>query len=260
MRDVKQRLEALDRLAPPEVWLRAASMEPVGSVPDPSFPASWQRRLSAGIVAFAVFAGAVALAVGVVTPEDRDVSGGFGGVPIRDASAIRRVIQAIERRDADAFVASFTPDGTLNAHAAWGPYRIRKVAPTWIENVEAWGLDVFVRSCASRGESAVRCEMHTRWLTLRMEMLERWDFSFADGRISSLVMVRSDPDPRERSLPLGLPDLDSWESWLKETHPAEARKLLPNEAEQRLFAPFLRYDPTLAQEIGASIEEYLSAP
>lgn len=260
MRDVRQRLEALDRVNPPEVWHRAASMKPVGSVPDPSFPASWQRRVSAGIVAFAVFAGAVALAVGVVRLDDRDVSAGFGGVPIEEASAIRRVIDAIERRDVDALVASFPPDGTMNVHAVWGAYPIRRVAPAWIENVEAWDLDVVVRSCAARGDSAVSCDVRTRWLTLQMEMVERWDFSFTNGRISSVVMVRSDPDPRERSLPLGLPDLDSWESWLNETHPAEARELLPNDAEQRLFAPFLRYDPTRAEEIGASIEEYLSTP
>jgi hypothetical protein len=259
MRDARQRLEALDRIDPPEVWHRAAFMEPVGSVPDPSFPPSWHHRVSAGIVALAVFAGAVALASGALGPDDGDVSAGHGGVPIDQESTIHQVIEAIERNDVDGLVASFTPDGTLNAHAAWGPYRIRRVAATWIENVEAWGLDVVVRSCASLGESGVRCDVHTRWLTLRMEMVERWDFAFAGGRISSLVMVRSDPDPVDRTLPLGLHDLDSWESWLERTHPAQARELLPDDREQRLFAAFLRYDPTLADEIATSIDEYLDA-
>jgi hypothetical protein len=259
MGDLRQRLAALDRIDPPEVWDRAASMEPIGDVPDPSFPATWQRRVSAGVVAAAVFAGAVALAVGALGPNDRDVPVGFGSVPIEQESTIRRVIEAAERGDVDGLAASFTRDGTLNAHAAWGAYPIREVAPTWIENVDAWGLDVVVRSCAPGGESSVRCDVHTRWRTLQMEMVERWDIAFEGRRMSSLVMVRSDLDPVDRTMPLGFHDLDSWESWLEDTHPAQARKLLPDDEEERLFAPFLRYDPTLADEIAASIDEYLNA-
>jgi len=64
MRDAKQRLRPLDHVDPPEVWHRATSMQPLGDVPDPIDQPSVPRRVAAGVVAFAVFAGAVALALG----------------------------------------------------------------------------------------------------------------------------------------------------------------------------------------------------
>ena len=63
MRDEKQRLRPLDRIDPPDVWHRATRLDPVGDVPEGPQP-SWQRRVAAGTVAFAVFAGALALVFG----------------------------------------------------------------------------------------------------------------------------------------------------------------------------------------------------
>jgi hypothetical protein len=57
-------------------------------------------------------------------------------------------------------------------------------------------------------------------------------------------------------LPLGYTDLDRWESWLEENHPDQAAVLLE---ETPLIVSFLRYDPTYAEEIGASIREYLDS-
>ena len=63
MRDAKQRLRPLDRIDPPDVWHRATRLDPAGDVPEGPQP-SWQRRVAAGTVAFAVFAGALALVFG----------------------------------------------------------------------------------------------------------------------------------------------------------------------------------------------------
>jgi len=63
MRDAKQRLRPLDRISPPDVWQRARRLEPIGDVPPPE-QSGWQRRVAAGAVAFAVFAGAIALVLG----------------------------------------------------------------------------------------------------------------------------------------------------------------------------------------------------
>jgi hypothetical protein len=63
MRDAKERLRPLDRIHPPDVWHRATRLDPIGDVPDGPGP-SWQRRVAAGTVAFAVFAGALALVFG----------------------------------------------------------------------------------------------------------------------------------------------------------------------------------------------------
>ncbi|HEX6130498.1 MAG TPA: Gmad2 immunoglobulin-like domain-containing protein [Actinomycetota bacterium] len=75
MRDAKERLRALDRIDPPDVWHRATTTEPRPDLdPDPA-GAPWQRRVAAAAVGFAVFAGVVALALGAF---DRD--GGHVGV------------------------------------------------------------------------------------------------------------------------------------------------------------------------------------
>jgi hypothetical protein len=63
MRSDKERLRPLDRIDPPDVWHRATRLDPLGDVPEGPQP-SWQRRVAAGTVAFAVFAGALALVFG----------------------------------------------------------------------------------------------------------------------------------------------------------------------------------------------------
>jgi hypothetical protein len=85
MRDAKQRLRPLDRIDPPDVWHRATQLDPVGEVPPAPQP-SLQSRVAAGVVAFAVFAGAVALGVGLFgssTPPAPLVgpSGGSASIP-----------------------------------------------------------------------------------------------------------------------------------------------------------------------------------
>ena len=178
---------------------------------------------------------------------------------IEQMATIRQVVEAVQDSDEAALASLFTDDGSFNPYVDWGPYPVDggEVIPTWMVNVEAWGLEPLIRSCNPHAGSRIECDVRTRWHTLQMEMAERWTFLFEGRHIKSLVMTRSNPDPTDRSLPLGYSDLDSWESWLKETHPVKAAAFLADKEENRLFAMLLRYDPTMAEEIRASIREYL---
>ena len=90
MRDAKERFRSLDRIDPPDVWRRATLLEPVGDVPPAPQP-SWQARVAAGAVAFAVFAGVVALVLGAFGSDvvTRPSPAGPAVVP---ADAIRIVL------------------------------------------------------------------------------------------------------------------------------------------------------------------------
>jgi hypothetical protein len=92
MRDTKNRLRALDRIDPPDVWHRAASMELSGEPelepgPGPS-GIPWQKRVAAGVVAFAVFGGVVALAVIASGRDDPTVGVGDSSTPTASVQAI----------------------------------------------------------------------------------------------------------------------------------------------------------------------------
>jgi hypothetical protein len=122
---------------------------------------------------------------------------------------------------------------------------------------EAWDLEAELRSCQLDTESTVRCDVATRWHTLQVEMAEEWIFVVDSTRLTSLALVRVDPDPANRTLPLAYSDLESWESWLQETHPAQAATLLSGD---NLFWNFyFRYHPSKSAAIGASTEEYLES-
>jgi hypothetical protein len=238
-----------------------------------------RKALMAGGVAVAVAAVAVAGAfmrsaiwtdAAPVPPADETRQ------KFEQMAIIRQVVDSVRDRDEAALASFFTDDGTFSPYVKWGTPPLAEVIPTWMENAEAWGLDAVIRSCKPHTGSRIECDVRTRWHTLQMEMAERWTFSFEGRHLESLVMTRSNPDPTDRLLPLGYSDLDSWESWLKETHPVKAAALglLPDEEERRsddredcpqvpdcsyLFAMLLRYDPTQAEEIGASIQEYLDS-
>jgi Immunoglobulin-like domain of bacterial spore germination len=82
MPDAKQRLRSLDRIDPPDVWHRARQLEPIGEVPGTTEP-SWQKRVAAGAVAFAVFAGAIAIALGAFRADRPADVVRDGGEPAR---------------------------------------------------------------------------------------------------------------------------------------------------------------------------------
>ena len=83
MRDSKQRLQPLDRIKAPDVWQRARQLEPIGDLPEPPQP-GLQRRVTAGVVAFGVFAAAVALVFGAFDDASRSPVVGDAPPPITD--------------------------------------------------------------------------------------------------------------------------------------------------------------------------------
>jgi hypothetical protein len=148
------------------------------------------------------------------------------------------------------------------------------------------------------GDDAVECEVAVRWRTLSLEITEGWDFSLEGDEITwwgaspypeHLELL--DLDPPARSLPLGYADIEAWEAWLASNHPEDASRWLNRRnAEQVVvdaiddpelaarvaplltpaqeswvidgheFTPFglIPYDPQFADEIRASIEEFLA--
>ena len=129
----------------------------------------------------------------------------------------------------------------------------------WMGEVDRWGMQAHLGMCREVDASTVTCAVVTRWPTLQLEIGEAWTFEFQGQRVSRLEMLRVDPDPADRKLPLGLADLEDWQAWLRETHPEQVDDLLnpgPYLFEQFYFAFGLDASP---DEIGASISEYLQA-
>jgi hypothetical protein len=92
-----------------------------------------------------------------------------------------------------------------------------------------------------------------------MEIGERWTFEFDGDRVTRLEMVRVDPDPPNRMLPLGLVDLARWEAWLRKSEPEQAERLLPGEPDPfgwMYFRFALGADP---EDIALSIREYVTS-
>ena len=118
------------------------------------------------------------------------------------------------------------------------------------------GMEAHLESCRAVGAATISCAVRTRWRTLQIEIGEAWTFEFEGVRVTRLEMLRVDPDPPDRLMPLALADLSAWEAWLRETHPAQADDLLVED--NGLFAHlYFRYDWTNPDAIGASISEYL---
>jgi hypothetical protein len=143
----------------------------------------------------------------------------------------------------------------------------------------------------------VNCEVATRWHSLSMEITERWSYEFHGSGLGHWGFQLLDLNPPDRALPLGYDGLEAWEAWLAATHPASAARYLnpriseppdyarewweaqaPGDPERaaRLapllfsaenewsiqgheYAPFglIPYDPAFADEIEASIQDYL---
>ncbi len=127
----------------------------------------------------------------------------------------------------------------------------------WMDNLDRWGMQAHLRSCREVSSSTISCAVVTRWRTLQVEIGEAWTFEFDGRRVTRLQMLRVDPDPPDRLLPLGLSDLTRWESWLRETHPAQAAALLPSGPDP-LGHMYFRFGLDASpDEIGDSIREYL---
>jgi hypothetical protein len=219
-----------------------------------------KRRVGAGLTAAAIIA-AVAIGAWSVLGLRPAEPASQGDIPTEQIEIVRQVADAANARDADLLASSFTGDVEFRPYAGFGAgfpgrFPFAEVIPAWMEAAEEWSLEARVRSCEQLTESVVRCDVHTLWHTLQMEMGERWRFEFEHDRLKALLMVRSDLDPDDRFLPLSYTDLDRWESWLEQNHPKQAAVWLENDPR---YAQFLRYQLTYADEIGASIQEYLDS-
>ena len=127
----------------------------------------------------------------------------------------------------------------------------------WMENLDRWGMEAELGSCEAVAASTMRCAVITRWHTLQVEIGEAWTFELEADRVTRLEMLRVDPDPPDRLLPLGLTDLAAWEAWLRTTHPDQAAHLLPSGPD--IFGHmYFRFGLDVSpDEIAASIREFL---
>ena len=143
----------------------------------------------------------------------------------------------------------------------------------------------------------VKCEMRTRWHSLSLEITELWSYELHGTGVGHWEFAFLDLNPGERALPLGYDGIWAWEAWLEATdQEAAARYLNPREEpacdgcdprqdelapgdperaaqlgpllstaqndwsiQGHDFAPrgLIPYDPAFADEIEASINDYL---
>ena len=172
---------------------------------------------------------------------------------------VRQAVSVANSRDEMSLRSLFTEDALFSPVEQWETISVTEsdVLGAWMDNLEAWGFEGDVAQCRST-DAGVECVLRARWHTLSAEAVEEWSFVFDGDLIQTLTINRGDLDPGDRILPLGLAELDAWEDWLERSDPATAHRLIPDIETSRLFANFLRYDPTLADEIGESIQTYLS--
>jgi hypothetical protein len=296
------------------------------------------RRRRSGFIAAASVAAAAALVVGWIGLPNLDksllplTSDLARDVPIEQMATIRRLVDAVNGRDAEAFIDTFTTDGYFNPHgdfrgssSLYGQQQPVSQVPlveAWMSMIEAWGLEADLLACSlltepdaanglpgnwfwprsGPGASVVRCDVATRWHSLSLELTEGWVFEFRGNELDNWGFVLLDLNPDERTLPLGYDGLEAWEAWLQANDPLSADRYLnprvrpsdtncaddscgeweaslaPNDHELaarlgRLLWPaekewsinghkfkpggLIPYDPALADEIEASIHEYL---
>jgi hypothetical protein len=256
-----------------------------------------------------------------------------GDVPVEQMATIRQLVDAINARDAEAFIDAFTNEGYFNPHGDFRessslfgqqqPVGQIPLVQAWMAIIHAWGLEADLLACSILTEadeidglrgnwgwprsgpdaSLVRCDVATRWHSLSLELTEGWVYEFRGTQLDNWGFVLLDLSPAERTLPLGYDGLEAWEAWLEANDPLSADRYLnprvrpgedpncvddscaeweaalaPNDpelaarlgrllqaAEKRWsidgheFAPggLIPYDPAVANEIEASIHEYL---
>lgn len=171
---------------------------------------------------------------------------------------IERAVAAANASDAAGLRVLFAEGATID-NGVWGPLPLTDpdFVGAWLTNLQAWRFDGEVTACRPAVAEGSTCQVRARWHTLAAEADEEWSFTFDGDLIRSLTIVRVDLDPPDRKLWLGLAELDDWEEWLEEQDPDRARRLIPDAGDRTLISSFLEYDPTLADEIGLAIREYV---
>lgn len=173
---------------------------------------------------------------------------------VEQIATIRRLIDAINDRDADAFTAAF-PKGGYFEMAERGLFNSRvdflgrsvphqnylsvadtQLVESWMALNDEWGLEAQLITCSPKVEDdvgSVHCEVATKWHTLSLEVTERWDLQFRGTKVLEFDYALLDLNPREHTLPLGYDGLEAWEAWLEANYPEDAARYL----NPRVLAP-----------------------
>lgn len=185
MRDAKQRLRPLDRIEPPDVWHRASGLEPVGELPE--LPqATWQRRVAAGTVAFAVFAGAIALVLGAFgsdAPTRRGVAGTPGEDSTPSVSVPLAPIEVTTPARGDTVTSPVTIAGTADVFEATVSIEIRDS----VNNVVAETFATATCGSGCRGEFSVEVPYSVG--TSQPGEIFVYEVSAADGKRINVVRI-----------------------------------------------------------------------
>lgn len=226
-------------------------------------------------------------------PVTDELVGGLGSLFIREGAvlaqgdpmrSIDRMIDAVNRADADAFVAVFAPDGRFLWPGRFDESRARpsvtqfalpvsdpehpELVRAWMAVNEPWAFEAEVVSCAADADpfgtaagtdAWVECEMVARWPRLSLELTDRWRFELRGERLVGWYALSSTQGRPDRVLPLGYDELQAWEAWLEANHPDDAARWLNEDWTIDGVVPgeVIPYDPTYADEIEASIDDYL---
>jgi hypothetical protein len=202
-------------------------------------------------------AGAFAIGSRLIRPPDEVppvVAQIVDAVNGRDVGALRILLSA----DATVVLPQMSSDGRNEVAASDWKVSIENFVAVWVGGLAAWDMEADLGKCRVETTSTIRCAVTTRWHVFQVEIGEEWTFVFDAGELTRLEMARVDPNPTNRSLPLGYDDLRSWESWLEVTHPDQAAALVAGD--NLIWNFYFRYHPSNADAIGASIEEYLGSP
>ena len=239
-------------------------------------------------------------------------------------SVVRHQVEAINARDADAFIDAFIPEAVFapggdfeESSSLFGnslPLADASLVEAWMAINHAWDFEAEIVACNQDPGAAtywgygegqgdpmiVNCEVSARWHGLSLEITERWIYEFHGTGLGGWKSELLDLNPRGRELPLGYDGLEAWEAWLVATDPASAADYLnprasewvcdgcrewvaalaPGDPERaaRLapllssaeydwsiqghrFSPYglIPYDPAFADDIEASIRDYVEA-
>lgn len=208
--------------------------------------------------------GAIVVGSGILPPNP---------VPAEQLTVAGQILEAANARDPESLRSLMAEDGVLAFPSVDGragrqgevymsefSMAVEDFPEAWVGNLDDWGMVAHLGSCQAADESTITCAVATRWHTLQIEIGEAWTFEFDGAGVRRLEMLRVDPDPTNRLLPLGLVDLSTWEAWLRETHPLQAARLLPSGPDIFGWMYFRFGLDASPDEIGASIDHYLAAP
>lgn len=226
---------------------------------------------------YVVAAAALVIAVGLVVPLTGPVAGvDWGETPAEQREVIEGVIEAVNSYDASAFATHFADTATFNASTYVSFVDRETVRPVEDEDLvaalmainQAWETEIRLESCAPEGEQTVRCAARVLWQVASTEYAAEWLSVFDGDRLASAGLLPTDLDPSPRTLPLSWVDLTGGDflAWLADDDPAlfaliditggGADPLMMGTVafESNLFQSM---DPSLADDIGRSVERYL---